>query len=111
MDKIVNEKVLWSLLMPWELGLFYSWVNFPVNQAEKSPGRCSFAAGQRHVNVRNVVWLGTSNIGNELVFEYQSQRPNPDSPMDQQEYAQLVAMFRPNISLCLGVSRGFHPMC
>lgn len=85
-DKIVDEKAIWSLLMPWELG------------------RCSFTAGQRHVNVQNVVWLGTSNIGNELVFEYQSRRLNPESSMDQQEYANLVAMFRPDVSRCLGPS-------
>lgn len=85
-DKVVDEKTLFSLLMPWELG------------------RCSFAAGQRHVNARSVIWIATANTGHQLVFDHQSQRADPDSAMDRKEYMELINLFRPDVTECLGVS-------
>ncbi|KAI0929343.1 hypothetical protein AcV5_006638 [Taiwanofungus camphoratus] len=85
-EKTDDEKVLSSLLMPWELG------------------RCSFEAGHRHVDVSHVIWLGTSNIGHDLVFEHQSGRSNPDMPMSREEYVDLMGLSRPRVSERLGPS-------
>lgn len=86
-DKVVDEKTLFSLLMPWELG------------------KCSFAAGQRHVNARNVIWIATANTGHQLVFDHQAQRADSDAPMDRKEYTELINLMRPDVTECLGVSR------
>ena len=105
MDKVADEKTLWSLLMPWELGAWnYMYLKLFGTDNHCNVGRCSFEAGRRHVSVRDVIWLGTTNIGHELVFEHQSQRTNPNHPMDRQEYVRLIEMFRPDVSRCLGVS-------
>ena len=72
--------------MPWELG------------------RCSFGAGQRHVDVSKVIWLGTSNIGHDLVFEHQTQRVEPTAAMSREEYVDLMGLLRPQVSDRLGVS-------
>ena len=80
-----KENALWSLLMPWELG------------------RCAFEASKRHVDVRNVIWLGTSNIGHDLVFQHQETRSNPEQLMSREEYINLMALLRPKISKQLGV--------
>ena len=85
-DKVVDEKTLFSLLMPWE------------------HGKCSFAAGQRHVNARNVIWIATANTGHQLVFDHQAQREDSDAPMDRKEYMELINLFRPDVTECLGVS-------
>ncbi|KAG8217789.1 hypothetical protein J3R82DRAFT_5952 [Butyriboletus roseoflavus] len=85
-EKVEDQKALWSLLMPWELG------------------RCSFEAGKRHVDARNVIWLGTSNIGHELVFAHHENRAEPDNRMSQEEYLELTGMLRPYVSRCLGAS-------
>ena len=71
--------------MPWELG------------------RCAFEANKRHVDVRNVIWLGTSNIGHDLVFQHQETRSNPEQLMSREEYINLMALLRPKISEQLGV--------
>jgi hypothetical protein len=67
-DKVIDEKTLFSLLMPWELG------------------KCSFVAGQRHVNARSVIWIATANTGHQLVFDHQTQRADLDASMDRKEY-------------------------
>jgi len=85
-DKVVDEKTLFSLLMPWE------------------HGKCSFAAGQRHANARNVIWIATANTGHQLVFDHQVQRGDPDAPMDRKEYMELINSLRPDVTECLGVS-------
>lgn len=85
-DKVIDEKTLFSLLMPWELG------------------RCSFVAGQRHVNARNVIWIATANTGHRLVFDHQAERTDPDAPMDRKEYIDLINLLRPDVTNCLGVS-------
>lgn len=71
--------------MPWELG------------------RCAFEANGRHVDVRNVVWLGTSNIGHDLVFEHHEARAQPDEVMSREEYVALMGLLRPRVSKGLGV--------
>ncbi|KAL4247524.1 hypothetical protein ABKN59_008552 [Abortiporus biennis] len=85
-EKVEDEKYLSSLLMPWELG------------------RCSFEAGHRHVDVSKVIWLGTSNIGHDLVFKHQASRPDPESQMTREEYVDLMALLRPEVSGHLGPS-------
>ncbi|KAI0374638.1 hypothetical protein BV20DRAFT_1048686 [Pilatotrama ljubarskyi] len=85
-EKAQDEKILSSLLMPWEYG------------------RCSFEAGHRHVDVSKVIWLGTSNIGHDLVFEHQDNRPAPETQLSREEYIDLMALLRPRVSERLGAS-------
>ncbi|OJT10928.1 hypothetical protein TRAPUB_12549 [Trametes pubescens] len=85
-EKVQDEKILSSLLMPWEYG------------------RCSFEAGHRHVDVSKVIWLGTSNIGHDLVFEHQDSRPAPQTQLSREEYIDLMALLRPRVSDRLGAS-------
>ncbi|KAH9832896.1 P-loop containing nucleoside triphosphate hydrolase protein [Rhodofomes roseus] len=85
-EKSPDEKALSSLLMPWELG------------------RCSFEAGHRHVDVSQVIWLGTSNIGHDLVFEHQEKRQDPEAPMSREDYVDLMGLLRPCVSQRLGAS-------
>nr|VWP02094.1 F-box and WD domain protein [Ganoderma boninense] len=85
-EKTQDEKILSSLLMPWEYG------------------RCSFEAGHRHVDVSKVIWLGTSNIGHDLVFEHQDKRPTPETQLSREEYIDLMALLRPRASDRLGPS-------
>lgn len=85
-EKVQDEKTLWTLLMPWELG------------------RCSFEAGGRTVDTRNVVWIGTSNLGHDLVFEHHDARDNVQKTMAREEYSALMALLRPRISDRLGAS-------
>ena len=66
-------------------------------------GRCSFEAGYRHVDVSKVIWLGTSNIGHDLVFEHQDKRPTPETQLSREEYIDLMALLRPRASNRLGV--------
>ncbi|KAF7314072.1 C3H1-type domain-containing protein [Mycena chlorophos] len=82
----VEEKTLWSLLMPWE------------------SGRCSFEANSRHVDVRNVVWLGTSNVGTDVIMEHHAKRPRPDELMSREEYVQLMKLVREPVSRQMGAS-------
>ncbi|KAJ7436215.1 hypothetical protein FB451DRAFT_194240 [Mycena latifolia] len=82
----VEEKILWSLLMPWE------------------SGRCSFEASSRHIDVRNVVWLGTSNIGHNVVSEHHAARVLPDELMSREEYVQLMNLVRDPVSKHMGAS-------
>ncbi|KAM6500197.1 P-loop containing nucleoside triphosphate hydrolase protein [Amanita muscaria] len=85
-EKTADEKVLWSLLMPWE------------------HGRCSIEAGSPPIDVRNVVWIGTSNVGQNLVFEYQGAREQPQEPISKEEYTELMELVRPKMSVHLGTS-------
>ncbi|KAL0946488.1 hypothetical protein HGRIS_012706 [Hohenbuehelia grisea] len=85
-EKAEDEKTLHSLLMPWELG------------------RCSIEAGKPHIDVRNVIWIGTSNIGHDMVFEYQASRDAPEGSMDREDYSQLMSLLRPRVSERLGAS-------
>jgi ATP-dependent Clp protease ATP-binding subunit ClpA len=85
-EKTEEEKALWSLLMPWELG------------------RCSPEAGKRYIDVRNVIWLGTSNIGDDLVFDYNASRRDPEALTTREEYVELMGLLRPRVSARLGAS-------
>lgn len=87
-DKNEDERTLWSLLAPWELG------------------RCSIDAGRKHIDVRNVIWLGTSNLGQDLVFAHHSSRPQSeqDNVLTKPEYRELMNQLRPRVTEKLGVS-------
>ncbi|KNZ73764.1 Chaperone protein ClpB [Termitomyces sp. J132] len=85
-EKTHGESPLWALLMPWE------------------HGRCTFEANGRLVDTRNVVWLGTSNIGQDLVFEHHNARALPDELMSKGEYTELMALLRPRVSERFGAS-------
>ncbi|KIM79757.1 hypothetical protein PILCRDRAFT_98157 [Piloderma croceum F 1598] len=85
-EKTEDEKALWSLLMPWELG------------------RCSVKTGKRHIDVRNVIWLGTSNVGEDLVFDYDASRHNPETATTREEYIELISLLRPRVSAQSGAS-------
>ncbi|KAG1723690.1 hypothetical protein EDB19DRAFT_347124 [Suillus lakei] len=85
-EKVEDPKALYSLLMPWELG------------------RCSLETGKRHVDLTKVIWLGTSNIGHNLVFEHHDSRPDPSKPVTREEYRDLMDLSRPHVSQCLGAS-------
>jgi len=81
-----EEKALWSLLMPWELG------------------RCSFEAGSRSIDVRNVIWLGTSNIGRDIVLDHHASLPSPDELMSREVYVDLMTRLRKPLSDHFGAS-------
>ncbi|KZT26598.1 P-loop containing nucleoside triphosphate hydrolase protein [Neolentinus lepideus HHB14362 ss-1] len=85
-DKAEDEKFLLSLLMPWEIG------------------RCSPEAGRRHIDVGKVIWIGTSNIGHDLVFAHEAGRPDPYSSLSREEYVELMRQLRPVVSDRLGAS-------
>ncbi|KAG1827535.1 P-loop containing nucleoside triphosphate hydrolase protein [Suillus subaureus] len=85
-EKVEDPKALYSLLMPWELG------------------RCSLETGKRHVDLTKVIWLGTSNIGHNFVFEHHDSRPDPSKPVTREEYRGLMDLLRPHVSQCLGAS-------
>jgi len=67
-------------------------------------GRLSIESSSRHIDVRNVIWLGTSNVGHDLVFEYDASRPDPNQTMPREEYVELMGLLRPRLSERLGVS-------
>ncbi|KIK71124.1 hypothetical protein GYMLUDRAFT_147922 [Collybiopsis luxurians FD-317 M1] len=81
-----ERKALWSLLVPWELG------------------RCTFEANSRTIDVRNVIWVGTSNIGNDLILEYHKSRQRPEEVLTRSEYVELMGILRPHVSDQLGAS-------
>ncbi|KAK0212817.1 P-loop containing nucleoside triphosphate hydrolase protein [Desarmillaria ectypa] len=85
-EKTQDPSVLWSLLLPWELG------------------RCSFEANTMNIDVHNTIWLGTSNIGQELVFEYHESLKHPEKVMSREEYVKLMSLLRPRVSERLGSS-------
>ncbi|KAK1230617.1 hypothetical protein PQX77_006289 [Marasmius sp. AFHP31] len=85
-EKTEDAKALWSLLVPWEFG------------------RCTFEANSRTIDVRNVIWVGTSNIGQDIIFSYHESRHRPDEPMSREEYVELMGIVRPRVSDQLGAS-------
>lgn len=72
-------------------------------------GRCTFEANGRLVDTRNVIWLGTSNIGQDLVLEHHNSRALRHEQMSKGEYTELMAMLRPRVSERLGVSLSIIP--
>ncbi|SRR6266436_4522775 len=99
-EKVEEPKMLYSLLMPWELGKTVAGLNTPFPNAGGS-GRCSLLAEHRQVDVRQVIWLGTSNIGHDLVFECCGS--SSGKTMTREEYLELAQLLRPEISHSLGV--------
>ncbi|KAK7038237.1 C3H1-type domain-containing protein [Favolaschia claudopus] len=81
----VEEKTLWPLLMPWE------------------SGRCSLEANSRPIDVRNVVWIGTSNVGTAIVSEQHANRDH-DELMSREEYLKLMNLVREPVSQHMGAS-------
>lgn len=79
----------------------------PSSIIDTSSGRCSFEAGHRHVDVSKVIWLGTSNVGHDLVFEHQETRAAPKEQMTREEYVDLMTLLRPKVSEKLGVCQLF----
>lgn len=86
---------MYSLLMPWELGKSVASFEHIFPNAGGS-GRCSLPAELRQIDVRQVIWLGTSNIGHDLVLE-------SGKNITREEYLELVQLLRPGISHSLGV--------
>ncbi|KAL0570184.1 hypothetical protein V5O48_011789 [Marasmius crinis-equi] len=85
-EKTEDAKALWSLLVPWEFG------------------RCTFEANSRTIDVRNVIWVGTSNIGQDIIFSYHESRHRPDEILSREEYVELMGIVRPRVSDQLGAS-------
>ena len=97
--------------MPWEYGECMLGMAKERSVAHAPPaGRCSFEAGYRHVDVSKVIWLGTSNIGHDLVFEHQDKRPAPETQLSREEYVDLMGLLRPRVSERLGVSHWLLPL-
>lgn len=90
--------------MPWELGKIQLLELLNLSTYHHHSGRCSPEAGKRHIDVRNVIWLGTSNIGDDLVFEYNTSRQDPEASTTREEYLELTGLLRPRVSARLGVS-------
>jgi hypothetical protein len=67
-------------------------------------GRCQLEATRPAVDVRNVIWLATSNIGDSLVFEHHDARVDPSVQHSREEYVKLMAAMRASVSERLGVS-------
>lgn len=64
-------------------------------------------SSDRQLNVQNVIWLGTSNIGNDLIFQFQESRRQPEEVMSREEYLEVMGLLRPKVSERLGV-RDLH---
>jgi hypothetical protein len=56
-----------------------------------------------------VVWLGTSNIGHDLVFEF--CKALSGTGVSHEEYLELVRLLRPKVSQCLGVRQTTFGAC
>ena len=101
-----DEQHLWSLLAPWELGMSLLLSLKEVFDAINNHclGRCPVESGKRHIDVRKVIWMATSNLGQEIVFEYDDSRDEPGNDMARDEYLELMAVLRPCVTEKLGVS-------
>jgi ATP-dependent Clp protease ATP-binding subunit ClpA len=54
--------------------------------------------------VRNVIWVGTSNVGQDLIFEHHQSRANQEETMSREEYVDLMGVLRSRVSDELGAS-------
>jgi hypothetical protein len=108
-EKVEEPKFLHSLLMPWELGKSIVVLNPLLVLTVAIVGRYSPQAGHRHVDVRQVVWLCTSNIGHDLVFEFCDALSGRTFSHD--DYQELVRLLRPKISQSLGVRETSFCFC
>jgi hypothetical protein len=103
-EKVTEPKVLYSLLMPWELGeIVTALSSCIVFLTSAVPGRCSPLADRHHIDVRQVIWLSTSNIGHELIFEFPGSLSV--TGMTREGYLELAQLLRPSISQSLGVRK------
>ena|SRR5712691_2737432 len=103
-EKVSEPKVLYSLLMPWELGKSHATLNsYPLLLTSSVQGCCSLLADRRHVDVRQVIWLGTSNIGHELIFEFCGSLSGTN--VTREGYLKLAQLLRPYVSQGLGVRK------
>jgi len=103
-EKVTDPSVLYSLLMPWELGKSVAALNFcSLFLTSAVPGYCSPLVDRHRIDVRQVIWLGTSNIGHELIFEF--CRSLPGTNVTREEYRELAQLLRPIVSQGLGVCK------
>lgn len=70
--------------MPWELGKLASSSSNPV------------------IDTSEVIWVCTSNAGEQLVFDFDHSK-NPDTRATRQEYNKLMTRMRGQLSQQLGV--------
>jgi hypothetical protein len=103
-EKVTDPSVLYSLLMPWELGKSVAASNFCSRFLTSAvPGYCSPLVDRHRIDVRQVIWLGTSNIGHELIFEFCGSLPGTN--VTREEYLELAQLLRPTVSQGLGVCK------
>ncbi|KZT34719.1 P-loop containing nucleoside triphosphate hydrolase protein [Sistotremastrum suecicum HHB10207 ss-3] len=83
-EKTLNPRVLWALLVPWELGY------------------CTLSSG-RQVNTKEVIWIGISNLGQSMVLEA-SSLTEPAAGLSVGAYRELMSRVREKLSDELGSS-------
>lgn len=84
-EKTAEKHVLHSLLMPWELGKLPA---SPVNPV---------------INTYEVIWVCTSNSGEQLVFDF-SQTKDREAITTREQYKSLMNRMRTRLADELGVS-------
>jgi hypothetical protein len=72
--------------------------------ASRGSGRCPLQPGCPHIDVREVIWVATSNISERLVFEHEANRVEPGTALSRVEYVELMKQARYQVSEHLGVS-------
>jgi hypothetical protein len=72
-------------------------------------GRCSFEGNSLNIDVRNVIWLATSNIGHELIPQFCEERSVKDRVISREEYVDLMKQLRPVVSDLVGVRHHAPP--
>ncbi|KAF8582296.1 P-loop containing nucleoside triphosphate hydrolase protein [Ramaria rubella] len=85
MEKVDDPKSLNPLLLPWDIG------------------RCSLEQ-KKHTDTSQAIWIATSNLGQQLIFEHVKQWGHPDTPPTRVEYTQLATAVRRRIAEVLGAS-------
>ncbi|KAG8988392.1 hypothetical protein FRB90_002768 [Tulasnella sp. 427] len=81
-EKVADKSASNTLLMPWELGK----LNTTARQYDTS----------------HVIWISTSNAGEEIVFDFEHNRG--DRPCDRKEYLDLATRIRRKLIESLGAS-------
>ncbi|KAF9518501.1 hypothetical protein BS47DRAFT_1482562 [Hydnum rufescens UP504] len=84
-EKTAEKQALHTLLMPWELG--------------KLPA----ASSHEVIETSKVIWVCTSNAGEEHVFEF-SHSKDINTPSTRNEYAKLMVRMRGRLADELGAS-------
>jgi hypothetical protein len=57
----------------------------------------------RPIDTRQVVWIGTSNLSGEIVFQHNEARENENIAMSREDYVELMNVIRPCVAEKLGV--------